>query len=273
MGDSGSMLIGLVLAAGAISITGQVDPDAMKLTSPAVEREATVHCDGAGLHPAAAAADDHRDPGRRPGAGDRAAHLERPVAVRRRPRPSAPPAAGDRPLAQPGRADHVLLVGADRLRRGRLLGATRVQPVDRAGRSSRSARWAWSLLLLPRFTPARPALGGGASCRRATAAGAGAGEAPARRRRRSRSPGGAGGRPSGQARPVVAESPASTERPRSAPVRGCPDDGTKPTTAALTIRAPNGSLPDKVGRRLAHTRRFTLMCDRRAHLLGKDLIK
>ncbi|MGP3999275.1 MraY family glycosyltransferase [Streptomyces sp. 8N706] len=31
MGDSGSMLIGLVLAAGAISITGQVDPDALKL--------------------------------------------------------------------------------------------------------------------------------------------------------------------------------------------------------------------------------------------------
>lgn len=27
MGDSGSMLIGLVLAAGAVSITGQVDPD------------------------------------------------------------------------------------------------------------------------------------------------------------------------------------------------------------------------------------------------------
>ncbi|MGP9018529.1 MraY family glycosyltransferase [Streptomyces sp. BR1] len=31
MGDSGSMLIGLVLAAGAISITGQVDPDSMNL--------------------------------------------------------------------------------------------------------------------------------------------------------------------------------------------------------------------------------------------------
>ncbi|MGW0841003.1 MraY family glycosyltransferase [Streptomyces sp. NPDC002787] len=31
MGDSGSMLIGLVLAAGAISITGQVDPDVMGL--------------------------------------------------------------------------------------------------------------------------------------------------------------------------------------------------------------------------------------------------
>ncbi|WP_128380225.1 MraY family glycosyltransferase [Streptomyces cavernae] len=31
MGDSGSMLIGLVLAAGAVSITGQIDPDAMNL--------------------------------------------------------------------------------------------------------------------------------------------------------------------------------------------------------------------------------------------------
>ncbi|MDR3084192.1 MAG: undecaprenyl/decaprenyl-phosphate alpha-N-acetylglucosaminyl 1-phosphate transferase [Streptomyces sp.] len=39
MGDSGSMLIGLVLAAGAISITGQVDPDAMGLYS----ERATVH--------------------------------------------------------------------------------------------------------------------------------------------------------------------------------------------------------------------------------------
>ncbi|MFJ9742516.1 MraY family glycosyltransferase [Streptomyces sp. NPDC101166] len=41
MGDSGSMLIGLVLAAGAISITGQVDPDVMNLFSGS-ERE-TVH--------------------------------------------------------------------------------------------------------------------------------------------------------------------------------------------------------------------------------------
>lgn len=31
MGDSGSMMIGLVLAAGAISITGQIDPDRMNL--------------------------------------------------------------------------------------------------------------------------------------------------------------------------------------------------------------------------------------------------
>lgn len=40
MGDSGSMLIGLVLAAGAISITGQVDPDALKLDFGGSEREA-----------------------------------------------------------------------------------------------------------------------------------------------------------------------------------------------------------------------------------------
>ncbi|MEU9621567.1 MULTISPECIES: MraY family glycosyltransferase [unclassified Streptomyces] len=40
MGDSGSMLIGLVLAAGAISVTGQVDPDTMKLFAGS-EREAT----------------------------------------------------------------------------------------------------------------------------------------------------------------------------------------------------------------------------------------
>ncbi|MEU9334443.1 MraY family glycosyltransferase [Streptomyces sp. NPDC048290] len=41
MGDSGSMLIGLVLAAGAISVTGQVDPDVMNLFSGS-ERN-TVH--------------------------------------------------------------------------------------------------------------------------------------------------------------------------------------------------------------------------------------
>ncbi|OON71986.1 MraY family glycosyltransferase [Streptomyces tsukubensis] len=41
MGDSGSMLIGLVLAAGAISITGQVDPDAMNLF--AGSEKAAVH--------------------------------------------------------------------------------------------------------------------------------------------------------------------------------------------------------------------------------------
>ncbi|MGI5348779.1 MraY family glycosyltransferase [Streptomyces sp. CA-250714] len=37
MGDSGSMLIGLVLAAGAVSITGQVDPDVMVEESGSVK--------------------------------------------------------------------------------------------------------------------------------------------------------------------------------------------------------------------------------------------
>lgn len=41
MGDSGSMLLGLILAGGAVSITGQVDPDAMKLFTGSVR--ATVH--------------------------------------------------------------------------------------------------------------------------------------------------------------------------------------------------------------------------------------
>jgi UDP-GlcNAc:undecaprenyl-phosphate GlcNAc-1-phosphate transferase len=41
MGDSGSMLIGLVLASGAISITGQVDPDA--ITSFTGSTRQTVH--------------------------------------------------------------------------------------------------------------------------------------------------------------------------------------------------------------------------------------
>ncbi|MEV6173027.1 MraY family glycosyltransferase [Streptomyces sp. NPDC051954] len=41
MGDSGSMLIGLVLAASAISITGQIDPDRMNLFSGS--ERATVH--------------------------------------------------------------------------------------------------------------------------------------------------------------------------------------------------------------------------------------
>ncbi|MEU4201596.1 MraY family glycosyltransferase [Streptomyces sp. NPDC026294] len=40
MGDSGSMLIGLVMATGAVSVTGQVDPDLLNLKAGSV-REAT----------------------------------------------------------------------------------------------------------------------------------------------------------------------------------------------------------------------------------------
>ncbi|QGZ51017.1 undecaprenyl/decaprenyl-phosphate alpha-N-acetylglucosaminyl 1-phosphate transferase [Streptomyces sp. QHH-9511] len=41
MGDSGSMLIGLILAASAISITGQVDPDTLKIFFEGSTRQAT----------------------------------------------------------------------------------------------------------------------------------------------------------------------------------------------------------------------------------------
>ncbi|MFE1953564.1 MraY family glycosyltransferase [Streptomyces sp. NPDC059524] len=41
MGDSGSMLIGLVLAAGAISMTGQIDPDALRLNLGGSTRDTT----------------------------------------------------------------------------------------------------------------------------------------------------------------------------------------------------------------------------------------
>ena len=127
MGDSGSMLIGLVLAAADLHHGAGRPGHPGPASDLRAQRRAR---DGSGLHPAADAADDHRDPGRRPDPRDRAPHLARPVAVRRRPRPSAPPAPGGRPLAQPGGADHVLLVGADRLRRARLLGQLGVH-VDR----------------------------------------------------------------------------------------------------------------------------------------------
>jgi UDP-GlcNAc:undecaprenyl-phosphate GlcNAc-1-phosphate transferase len=42
MGDSGSMLLGLILAAGAVSITGQVDPDNLALFHEGSERGAVV---------------------------------------------------------------------------------------------------------------------------------------------------------------------------------------------------------------------------------------
>ncbi|MDT0270007.1 MraY family glycosyltransferase [Streptomyces sp. DSM 44915] len=41
MGDSGSMLLGLILAAGAVSVTGQVDPDALRLYSGSVQSAVT----------------------------------------------------------------------------------------------------------------------------------------------------------------------------------------------------------------------------------------
>ena len=112
MGDSGSMLIGLVLAAARDLASPGRRPDARSVRRPSRQP-----CSAGRCIPLLLPLSDHRVPARRPGPGHRAAHLARPVAVRRRPRAPAPPAAGDRALAQPRGADHVLLVGADRLRR------------------------------------------------------------------------------------------------------------------------------------------------------------
>lgn len=119
MGDSGSMLIGLVMAAGAISITGQVDPDALKLWAgserAAIQAMVPVYIPL--LLPLTVIAVP---------VADLLLAIVRRTWKGSRPSPPTgappPPAAGARPLAQPGRVHHVLLVGADRLRHGGLLG-------------------------------------------------------------------------------------------------------------------------------------------------------
>ena len=78
MGDSGALLLGLVLSV--------VDDLAHRPRRPQrdhhrlADRRRARH--GADLHPAAAAADRDRGPAGRPGPGGGAPHLERPVAVR-----------------------------------------------------------------------------------------------------------------------------------------------------------------------------------------------
>ena len=134
MGDSGSMLIGLLLAA--------TDDHPDRHGRP--QRRSTADL---AARPAAAAAAARGDggPARRPAARRRPPHARRPVAVRAGQAAPAPPAAGDRATRHaPRRAAHVPLVGADRLRRGRgrLPDAMRAgrQPGRRARRSSRSLR-------------------------------------------------------------------------------------------------------------------------------------
>jgi UDP-N-acetylmuramyl pentapeptide phosphotransferase/UDP-N-acetylglucosamine-1-phosphate transferase len=92
MGDSGALLLGLVLSVSMISLSGRVDP---------------AHGD--------------RDSARRPAAGGGPADLGRKVAFRGGQAASAPPVAGDRAFPQPGSNDHVFLGGTDRIRHRRLL--------------------------------------------------------------------------------------------------------------------------------------------------------
>ena len=110
MGDSGSMLVGLMLSAAAVTATGQTDPQSLRLGGqPAAARRCRCWCRSrcsfipfidlrAGRHPA---------------------HPPRPVAVLAGQDAPAPPAAVDRALAPPRRPDHVLLGRAAVLRRRR----------------------------------------------------------------------------------------------------------------------------------------------------------
>ncbi len=109
MGDSGSMMLGLMLAVAAISITGRVDPDL--INNETGSQTATVHA----LVPIYI-------PLLLPLTVIALPLADLLLAVVRRQAAPAPPAAAGRALAQPGRADHVLLGRADRLRLGGLLG-------------------------------------------------------------------------------------------------------------------------------------------------------
>ena len=102
MGDSGSMLIGLVLSASAITLTGQYTGDDLSHGAMGSPREP-------GPDPAAAGAAGHAAgrADRRPGAGGDPPDPGRAVAVRPRQAAPPPPAARDRALPAPGRSHHV----------------------------------------------------------------------------------------------------------------------------------------------------------------------
>ena len=106
MGDSGSMLIGLVLSACALTLTGQFTGTDIAVGRATACFVAAAAAAAAGLDPDGAA--------RRPGAGRRTPHPGRPLAVRPGQAAPAPPAAGDRPLPAPRGADHVAVGRADR---------------------------------------------------------------------------------------------------------------------------------------------------------------
>ena len=130
MGDSGSMLLGLVLSASALTLTGQF---AVDRPHPGRRR--------LGGQPAADAAADH------PAAVDPDRAVRRPACSPSYAAPGAarspfapgqaapaPPAARDRPLPPPRGADHVAVGRADRLRRGAR------QPLRRAAGLARARR-------------------------------------------------------------------------------------------------------------------------------------
>ena len=100
MGDSGAMLLGLLLATSTISLTGQID------SSQLADRGGRAHRAAPG-----AAAGDPGPAVPRPDARLHPANVRGPLVVRRRQAASAPPAAGTRAQPAPGRAADVHLVG------------------------------------------------------------------------------------------------------------------------------------------------------------------
>ncbi len=107
MGDSGSMLIGLVLSASAITLTGQYSGADLSHGRHGVSR-----LPGADVPPAGAAGGPPDGADRRPGAGRDPADPRRSLAVRPRQAAPAPPPAGDRSLPAPCGSHHVDVGGA-----------------------------------------------------------------------------------------------------------------------------------------------------------------
>ena len=215
MGDTGAMLIGLLLAYAPISSLASLDPGSLTnyASGTAINRFADARAP-------AAAGRDHAHPLCGPAHGGDPPGPEGHVAVRARPQAPASPHARHRPLAPDQRPDHVSVGGPFRRQRG--MAVDRPDPSDRAGHRHRG----------------RDA---GAAVRvDATAAPVGAGRRPARhragcRRRGRRAVGNGiahrGPRPPPRARAArptrgartgadgpAAQSPARTDR-RSTPAR------------------------------------------------------
>ena len=108
MGDTGSMLLGLLLAAGTITLSGQIDPSALTtgalLPTPASHRAARRR-DG--------------DPAGRPSLGRHSPNQSRAKPLRTGQAAPSPPTPGNGALAGPGRPADVRLDGTRRRHRRR----------------------------------------------------------------------------------------------------------------------------------------------------------
>ena len=132
MGDSGSMLVGLLLSAAATTASSQADPQSLGIEGSAA---AVPAADPADRRP--------RAPAVRPAAGRGAAAVARPVAVRAGQGASAPPADGSRAHPPARRAAALLLVGGAGLRCGGDVGQQRTVAGAGGGGRACSGRASW----------------------------------------------------------------------------------------------------------------------------------